>query len=55
MFSRVHRRHVVNVTRIVSAPALAGGVFGAEWRGGIRVQTGRRYSGAVRRLLEGGS
>ncbi len=53
-FSRVHRCHIVNVTRIVAAHAMAGGVFDLELRGGAKVKTGRRYSDEVRKLLRVG-
>jgi two-component system, LytTR family, response regulator len=53
-FSRVHRCHIVNVTRIVAASAIAGGVFELELRGGTRVKTGRQYGESIRRLIKGG-
>jgi two-component system LytT family response regulator len=53
-FARVHRCHIVNVTRIVAANAIAGGVFELELRGGVRLRTGRQYSDGVRKLLKGG-
>lgn len=53
-FSRVHRGHVVNVTRVVAAHAIAGGVFELELQGGARVKTGRQYGDAVRDLLKAG-
>jgi two-component system, LytTR family, response regulator len=54
-FARVHRCHIVNVTRIVAASSIAGGVFELELRGGTRVKTGRQFSDAIRRLLKAGS
>jgi two-component system, LytTR family, response regulator len=54
-FSRVHRCHIVNVTRIVGANAIAGGVFELELRGGARIKTGRQFSDTIRRLLKAGS
>jgi two-component system LytT family response regulator len=53
-FSRVHRCYIVNVTRIVAANAIAGGVFELELRGGARIKTGRQYSDGIRRLLKTG-
>jgi two-component system LytT family response regulator len=53
-FCRVHRCHIVNLTRIVAANALAGGVYELELRGGARVRTGRQSSEAVRKLLKAG-
>ena len=54
-FFRVHRCHMVNVTRIVAANAIAGGVFDLELRGGARLKTGRQYSERIRKLLKAGS
>jgi two-component system, LytTR family, response regulator len=54
-FTRVHRCHIVNVSRIVAASAMAGGVFELELRGGVRVKTGRQYSDGIRKLLKAGS
>jgi two-component system, LytTR family, response regulator len=51
-FLRVHRCHIVNASRIVSASAIAGGVFELELRGGARVKTGRQYSDGIRKLLK---
>jgi two-component system LytT family response regulator len=53
-FCRVHRCHIVNVTRIVAATALVGGVYEFELRSGQRVRTGRQHSDSVRRLLKEG-
>ena len=53
-FSRVHRCHMVNVSRITAAHAIAGGVFELELRGGARIRTGRQYSEGVRKLLKAG-
>ena len=54
-FLRVHRSHMVNVTRIVGVNAIAGGVYELELQGGARVSTGRQYSDRVRKLLRAGS
>jgi len=53
-FSRVHRCHIVNISRIVAASSIAGGVFELELRGGARVKIGRQYSEGIRRLLKPG-
>lgn len=53
-FSRVHRCHIVNVSRVVAAHAIAGGVFELELVGGTRIKTGRQYRDGVRRLLKAG-
>jgi hypothetical protein len=44
----------VNVSRVVAAHAIAGGVFELELAGGTRIKTGRQYSDGVRRLLKAG-
>jgi two-component system, LytTR family, response regulator len=51
-FSRVHRCHIVNVSHIVAAHAMSGGVFELELRSGARVKTGRQYSDGIRLLLK---
>jgi two-component system, LytTR family, response regulator len=51
-FLRVHRCHMVNVTRITAAHAIAGGVFELELRGGARIKSGRQYSDGIRKLLK---
>lgn len=53
-FVRVHRCHMVNVSRIVAVNSIAGGVFELELQGGARVSTGRQYSDRVRKLLKAG-
>jgi two-component system LytT family response regulator len=53
-FCRVHRCHIVNVTRIVAANVIAGGVYELELRGGPRVKTGRQYSDSIRQILKEG-
>jgi two-component system LytT family response regulator len=53
-FLRVHRCHMVNITRVVAVHAIAGGVFELELRGGARVRTGRQYSEKIRHLLKDG-
>ncbi len=54
-FFRVHRCHMVNVTRIVAVHAIAGGVFELELEGGARLKTGRQHSEGIRKLLKAGS
>ncbi len=51
-FLRVHRRYIVNLTRVVGANAIAGGTYELELRGEIVVRTGRQYAEAVRKLLK---
>lgn len=52
-FLRVHRRHIVNLSRVVAAHAIAGGAFELELAGGARVSTGRQYAERVRQLIRG--
>jgi two-component system LytT family response regulator len=54
-FVRVHRSHLVNLTRIVGVNAIAGGVYELELQGGVRVSTGRQFSDRVRKLIKPGS
>jgi two-component system LytT family response regulator len=52
-FVRVHRRHIVNVARVVAVHAMAGGQFELELAGGARVASGRQYAERVRALIRG--
>ncbi len=54
-FTRVHRCHIVNLSRVVAIHAIAGGVFDIELQGGRRVSTGRQYSERIRKLLKAGT
>ena len=54
MFLRVHRSHMVNLSRIAGVNSIAGGVYELELQSGVRVSTGRQYSDRIRRLLKGG-
>ncbi|MDW8130305.1 MAG: LytTR family DNA-binding domain-containing protein [Bryobacterales bacterium] len=51
-FLRVHRCRIVNLSRVVAAYAIAGGVFELELEGGRRIATGRQYADRVRRVLK---
>ncbi|MEO5823613.1 MAG: LytTR family DNA-binding domain-containing protein [Vicinamibacteraceae bacterium] len=50
-FVRVHRSHIVNVTRIKQVWSLAGGQYVIELTSGGRVPAGRAYGDRVRDLL----
>jgi two-component system LytT family response regulator len=52
-FLRVHRRHIVNVSRVIAADPLPGGAFELELACGARVSTGRQYAEKVRQLIRG--
>jgi len=54
-FVRIHRSHIVNVSRIVGINSIAGGVYEIELHGGARVGTGRQYSDRIRKLLKAGN
>jgi two-component system LytT family response regulator len=51
-FLRVHRRHIVNVSRIVAAHSMFNGTYELEIANGVRVSTGRQYKDAVQALIE---
>jgi two-component system, LytTR family, response regulator len=51
-FIRVHRSHIVNLSRVVGVNAIAGGIYELELQGGARVSTGRQYSDRIRKLLK---
>jgi two-component system LytT family response regulator len=53
-FLRVHRCHIVNLTRLESVNLIAGSTYELELRGGARVRTGRQYAEAIRKLLKAG-
>ena len=50
-FLRVHRSHIVNVTRIKQVWSLARGQYVIELASGARVPSGRTYGDRVRDLL----
>lgn len=50
-FLRVHRCHIVNLSRIAAVHPLLRGTYELELRGGIRLTTGRQYKDAVQNLL----
>lgn len=50
-FARVHRCHIVNLTRVVAVYPLLHGAWVLELRGGARVTTGRQYRGVVQGLI----
>lgn len=50
-FVRIHRRRIVNVSRVVAAHHLFGGTYELELRDGGRLSTGRQYRSAVQNLI----
>jgi two-component system LytT family response regulator len=52
-FVRVHRCHIVNVSRITAAHPMLNGTYALELRSGSRVNTGRQYKETVQALIKG--
>jgi two-component system, LytTR family, response regulator len=50
-FIRVHRRRIVNLSRIVALYSMPGGTWDIELRSGARLTTGRQYRAAIQTLL----
>ncbi|HLH36785.1 MAG TPA: LytTR family DNA-binding domain-containing protein [Alloacidobacterium sp.] len=50
-FLRIHRRHIVNTSRILAVHPLAGGTYEIEMQHGTRLTSGRNFTQAVRLLL----
>jgi two-component system, LytTR family, response regulator len=50
-FVRIHRSHIVNVTRIKQLWSMAHGQYVVELTSGERLQTGRTYGDRIRSLL----
>lgn len=54
-FARVHRCHIVNLSRVIAVNTMPGGVYELELQSGARVNTGRQYAGRIRKLLKAGA
>lgn len=52
-FARVHRRHIVNVSRIRSIAPLLNGTYEILFESGQRVSTGRQYRAVMLEILGG--
>ena len=50
-FLRIHRRHIVNTSRIVAVHPLVGGTYEIEMQQGVRLTSGRNFTQAVRMLI----
>jgi two-component system LytT family response regulator len=50
-FLRVHRCHIVNLSRILAIHPLLSGTYELELRSGARLSTGRQYKTAIQALL----
>lgn len=50
-FARVHRRYIVNLSRLVAVHRLFGATYEIELRNGARLSTGRQYGDAIQSLI----
>jgi two-component system LytT family response regulator len=51
-FLRVHRRYIVNLSRLVAIHRMLGGTYMMELRNGTRLATGRQYKGAIQAVIQ---
>ena len=51
-FLRVHRRHIVDIFRIVAIHPLLSGSYQLQMKTGAQIATGRQYKAAVQNLLK---
>jgi two-component system, LytTR family, response regulator len=51
-FLRVHRRRIVNISRLAAVHPIFGGTYEVELRGGVRFTTGRQYREAMQTLIK---
>jgi two-component system LytT family response regulator len=51
-FARIHRRRIVNISRITFVHPLFGGTYEIELRTGIRLATGCQYRHAIQALIK---
>jgi two-component system LytT family response regulator len=51
-FIRVHRRYILNLSRLVAIHRMIGGTYEMELRGGVRLATGRQYRQAIQFLIQ---
>ena len=51
-FVRIHRRRIVNISRITVIHPLLGGTYEVELREGTRLTTGRQYRQALHALIK---
>ena len=50
-FLRIHRRRIVNLSRLNTIHSLVGGIYALELRNGTRLTTGRHYRAAIQKLI----
>jgi two-component system LytT family response regulator len=51
-FLRVHRRYIVNLSRLVAIHRMLGGTYEMELRNGTRLATGRQYKEAIQAVIQ---
>jgi len=51
-FLRVHRRHIVDISRIVAIHPLLSGSYQLQMKAGAQIATGRKYKTVVQNLLK---
>jgi two-component system, LytTR family, response regulator len=51
-FIRVHRRYIVNLSRLVAIHRMFGGTYEMELRSGVRLATGRQYRQTIQSLIQ---
>jgi two-component system LytT family response regulator len=51
-FIRVHRRYIVNLSRLVAIHRMFGGTYEMELRSGVRLATGRQYRETIQSLVQ---
>jgi two-component system LytT family response regulator len=51
-FLRVHRFHLVNISRVVAVHSMLNGTYEMELQNGVRISTGRQFKEAVQRLVK---
>lgn len=50
-FLRIHRRRIVQLSRVVTLHPLPGGAYDLELSGGLRIPSGRQYRDAIQGVL----
>jgi two-component system LytT family response regulator len=51
-FLRVHRFHLVNISRVVAVHSMLNGTYEMELQNGVRISTGRQFKDGVQRLVK---
>lgn len=53
VFMRIHRRLIINLSRVVAVHPLFAGTYEMELRNGVRLSTGRQFKNSIRALISG--